>query len=153
MKNPILKTILKAFIFIITISIYSCNGNNSENNKKNTVLENMDETEVDETSIFAEGHKIYIAKCQACHMKKGEGVQNSFPPLSGSDFLNDRNAVIEIVLKGSNDTLEVNGMIYTGNMPDFNFSNEETAEVINFIFNTWGNQYGSITPEEVADAK
>ncbi len=153
MKNTILKTMLKVFICIVSVGLYSCNNNNSNNDAEDTILESMDEVIVDETGVFAEGQKIYISKCQACHMKKGEGVEESFPPLSGSDFLNDRNAVINIVANGHSDTIEVNGMEYIGTMPKFDFSDEDVAEVINYIFNSWGNQYGSITAEEVTDVK
>ncbi|MCJ7468045.1 MAG: cytochrome c, partial [Maribacter sp.] len=33
------------------------------------------------------GRDIYADFCVSCHLEKGEGVLNTFPPLANSDFL------------------------------------------------------------------
>ena len=45
----------------------------------------------------------------------------------------------------------VNGVTYTGNMASQGLTDKEIADVMNYINNTWGNDYGSmITAEQVS---
>ena len=47
------------------------------------------------------GQTIYTQACLACHQATGSGIPNAFPPLAGSDFLNeDVKRAIEIVKHG-----------------------------------------------------
>jgi hypothetical protein len=32
-------------------------------------------------------------------------------------------------------------------------SNDELANILTYVFNSWGNSHGSVTPEEVAHAR
>ncbi len=96
------------------------------------------------------GQPIYEKNCARCHQTMGEGVPNTFPPLANSDFLvKNKLRVIDFVLHGHDGTVLVKNKLYMDAMPPFNFSDEEVADVLSYIMNSWGNKVGGITPEEV----
>lgn len=86
------------------------------------------------------GSEIYNDFCINCHLTKGEGVPNAFPPLAKSDYLQkNREASIRGVKYGQNGEILVNGVTYNGVMPSMGLSDEEVADVMNYILNSWGN--------------
>ena len=99
----------------------------------------------------AAGLDIYNTNCKACHQATGQGMAGVFPPLAKSDYLTDKEATIKQVLHGSTGELVVNGVTYNGTMTPFsNLSDEEISEVLNFVYNSWGNIPAEVTVEEVA---
>lgn len=102
------------------------------------------------------GKDVYSNNCQSCHMEKGEGVEGSFPPLAKSDYLmKDPKRAISIILKGQNEEIKVNGKVYNMMMPEQSYlSDDEIADVVNYISNSWGNSYKTlITPAMVKAAR
>jgi mono/diheme cytochrome c family protein len=97
------------------------------------------------------GSEIYSDFCVTCHLPKGEGVVNTFPPLAGADYLMDnREASIRGVKYGQQQEIVVNGVTYSTAMPDPGLEDEEIADVMNYILNSWGNTSEEIvTVEEV----
>jgi mono/diheme cytochrome c family protein len=97
------------------------------------------------------GSEIYADFCVTCHMGKGEGVPKAFPPLAGSDYLTEnREASIRGVKYGQQGELVVNGVTYNGVMAPMGLEDEEIADVMNFVMNTWGNSSDKmVTTEEV----
>jgi len=85
-------------------------------------------------------------------MANGEGVEKTFPPLAKSDFLlNKREESIRGVKYGQQGYLLVNGVAYNNVMPPMGLEDEEIADVMNYILNSWGNKSDAIvTPEEVS---
>ncbi|MGH9678749.1 MAG: copper-containing nitrite reductase [Candidatus Acidiferrales bacterium] len=99
---------------------------------------------------IARGEQIFKANCMACHQTSGEGIPAAFPPLAKSDFLNaDKIRAIETVTGGRQGKLVVNGREFNGVMPAWTLSDEEIADVLTFIYNSWGNSGQEVTPEEV----
>tara|TARA_R100001369_G_scaffold69660_1_gene97293 strand:+ start:6541 stop:6945 length:405 start_codon:yes stop_codon:yes gene_type:complete len=98
------------------------------------------------------GAEIYSDFCINCHMANGEGVEKTFPPLAKSDFLlNKREESIRGVKYGQQGYILVNGVAYNNIMPPMGLEDEEIADVMNYILNSWGNKSDSIvTPEEVS---
>lgn len=98
------------------------------------------------------GSDIYADFCVTCHLEKGEGVANAFPPLAGSDYLlKNWEASIRGVKFGQQGELIVNGVTYNNVMAPMGLEDEEIADVMNFIMNSWGNTSNNmVTPEEVA---
>lgn len=92
------------------------------------------------TKSMARGKEIYVETCIACHMGKGEGLKGTFPPLAKADYLlkNPDKAIasIKFGLKGK---IVVNGVVYDGMMPSPNLADDEIADVMNYILNSWGN--------------
>ena len=104
---------------------------------------------------IADGEEIYNDFCIQCHLNNGEGVSGVFPPLAKSDFLVNN---IEISIKGlkygMSGPIVVNGDEYDGVMEDQGLGDDEIADVLNYILNSWGNQYNEIiTLEQVASVK
>ncbi|HET9799417.1 MAG TPA: c-type cytochrome, partial [Gemmatimonadaceae bacterium] len=49
----------------------------------------------------ADGKQVYSTTCAACHQATGEGIEGTYPPLAGSDWVNGDDAkVVRIVLNG-----------------------------------------------------
>ena len=100
---------------------------------------------------IARGSDIYTDFCITCHLEKGEGIAYVFPPLANSDYLNqNRNASIKGVKYGLQGAIKVNGISYNSNMAPLGLEDEEVADVMNFILNSWGNTSDKmVTTEEV----
>lgn len=98
------------------------------------------------------GSEVYADFCVTCHLPKGEGVANTFPPLAKSDYLlKNREASIRGIKYGQSGEILVNGVTYNGVMPAMGLSDEEVADVMNYILNSWGNTSKKIvTIEEVS---
>ena len=98
---------------------------------------------------------MYADFCITCHQGNGQGVQGAFPPLAQSDFLlNKRVESIKAIKYGLKGEIVVNGVTYNGNMASQGLSDEEVADVMNYILNSWGNKGGKIvTVEEVTKIK
>ena len=84
-------------------------------------------------------------------MSNGKGAPKAFPPLAQSDYLKEnQEASIRGVKKGMSGEIVVNGVTYNSVMTPLGLSNEEVADVMNYINNSWGNNYGEIiTAEDV----
>ncbi len=99
---------------------------------------------------IARGEQVFKTNCAACHQSAGEGVPAAFPPLAKSDFLNaDKVRAIETVTNGRQGKLVVNGQEFNGVMPAWTLSDEEIANVLTFIYNSWGNSSQEVSPDEV----
>ncbi len=86
--------------------------------------------------------------------RNGEGVANAFPPLAKADFLNaDVERAIGIVVHGKNGEVTVNGKTYNSTMPAQTLSNEEIANVLTYVYSSWGNSNKDVTPAMVAKVK
>jgi len=98
------------------------------------------------------GKEIYADFCVTCHLQKGEGVPHTFPPLAGSDYLmNKRGESIRAIKYGLQSEIVVNGTTYNSAMAGLGLEDEEVADVMNYISNSWGNTSERIvTEEEVA---
>ena len=98
------------------------------------------------------GALVYEDFCMQCHLANGEGVSGTFPPLAKSNWLIDkRTESIYAVKFGQQGEISVNGEIYNGIMVPMGLSDKETADVMNYIMNSWGNiQDKMVTPEEVS---
>lgn len=98
----------------------------------------------------AAGQRVYDQNCAACHQPNGEGIPAAFPPLAKADFLlEDKMRAIGIVLNGRQGEIKVNGKTYVGAMPAVKLDDESTANVVNYILNSWGNKGGSVTVDDV----
>ena len=99
------------------------------------------------------GKEIYADFCVTCHLESGEGVEATFPPLAKSDYLmNNRKASIKGVKYGQRGPITVNGKPYDNTMMPLGLEDEEIADVMNYIMNSWGNSGAEmVTVEEVSN--
>ena len=98
------------------------------------------------------GAAVYIDNCAACHRTDGNGYTRVFPALAGNPVLQseDPTSLIHIVLKGG--TLPATHTApSTFTMPafDWRLSDQEVADVVNFIRTSWGNQAGEVKATDV----
>ncbi|MBT4793071.1 MAG: multicopper oxidase domain-containing protein [Halobacteriovoraceae bacterium] len=99
---------------------------------------------------IARGRSVYMENCMACHQKDGRGIKGVFPPLAASDFLNkNKKRAISIVKNGIEGEIVVNGIAYNSTMAALKLSNEEIADVLTFLYNSWGNSKKTVRPAEV----
>jgi mono/diheme cytochrome c family protein len=97
------------------------------------------------------GHRLFGSICAACHQPTGLGRANMFPPLAGSDFLNaDKSRAINIVIFGRQGEVVVNGLKYNNNMPSFPLTDQDIANVLTYVYNSFGNSGLDVTADEVA---
>ena len=88
-----------------------------------------------------DGEEIYQDFCLQCHLDNGKGVENAFPPLAKSDYLqNNIEASIRGIKYGLRGEITVNGNTYNGVMVNQGLDEEEVADVMNYIQNSWGNK-------------
>lgn len=101
------------------------------------------------------GKNTYNQVCLACHMDKGQGIPNVFPPLAKSDFLmkdTDRN--IKNLIQGLQGEITVNGKKYNQVMPASGLDDEDIANVLNYVMNSWGNKAEKmVSKEQVAKVR
>lgn len=96
------------------------------------------------------GQELYLANCISCHMKTGVGIKSVFPPLAESDYLMaDIPRSIKQILNGAQGEVTVNGVVYNGVMTSFDLKDQEVADILNYIRNSWGNKGRLIKAEEV----
>lgn len=100
------------------------------------------------------GKQIYAQTCFACHQANGEGIPNAFPPLAKSDYLNaDVNRAIDIILNGKTGEITVNGEVYNSVMTRQSISEEEIADVLTYVYNSWENNKTNVTTAQVKQVK
>lgn len=100
---------------------------------------------------IAAGKKVYTKNCLACHQANGAGVPGLNPPLGKTDWvLGDKKRLINVVLKGLNDAIEVNGEEYENPMPALEYlTDQEIADVLSYVRNSFGNKASMIEAAEV----
>jgi len=99
---------------------------------------------------IAQGRRLFTSICAACHQPTGRGMPNVFPPLAGSDFLNaDKNRAIQTVIFGRQGEVVVNGLKFNNSMPSFPLNDQDIANALTFVYNSFGNSGLEVTPDEV----
>jgi mono/diheme cytochrome c family protein len=123
---------LKLIVFIVTLFLgLNMNCQNSPKKVSANLAESMEE-----------GQLIYNDFCISCHMANGEGAGAIFPPLANSDYLKDKQIEsIKAVKYGMSGEILVNGKTYNSVMSPLGLSDQEVADVMNYINNSWGNDY------------
>ncbi len=98
------------------------------------------------------GKTAYETACSACHQVDGKGLEGAFPPLAGSDYLRaNAKRPIEIVLHGLEGKIVVNNKEYDSVMPPMTqLSDQEIADILTYVNNSWGNKGAVIKPAQVA---
>lgn len=144
--------LLEIIVLIATISIMAQQGNS-----KSPYITDFDAIDQDSelTQSIARGTEVYTDFCMQCHLPDGKGTPNVFPPLAGSDWLvTKRTESIHSVKYGLNGPITVNGKTYNSAMTPLGLEDEEIADVMNYIMNSWGNtQEKMVTVQEVTEIK
>jgi mono/diheme cytochrome c family protein len=140
-------------LVVIAVNVYGflfSNDGRSQVNRQTPTVEQTDSTEtqniqesnevITEVSL-EQGASLYDNTCAACHGRDGGGVVG--PALADNDKLADTTHVLKRILNGK------------GSMPAFgnSFSDQELANVASYIRSSWGNEFGSVTSEDVASQR
>ena len=97
------------------------------------------------------GKLLFTGTCSVCHQANGEGLAGVFPPLAKSDYIaKDVKRMISTVLHGLSGKVTVNGKEYNSVMPPMNqLNDDEVANILTYVLNSWSNPGGRITADEV----
>jgi len=94
------------------------------------------------------GQTVFQSTCVVCHQKNGSGVPALNPPLIKTKYvLGEKAQLVQIVLKGLNQPIEVEGQTYNNVMPSFaQLTDAQIADVLTYVRNSFGNKASAITP-------
>lgn len=99
----------------------------------------------------ANGLMVFTQNCVSCHQADGGGVPHMNPPLIKTTWvLGDQTRLINIVLNGFKEDVEINGDYYSNVMPGFNYlKDQEIADVLTYVRSNFGNKARAITLKQV----
>lgn len=146
---------MKLLPILFSISLLlACNSDkkkeqSSLNSEEINISDSPEQEQVSES--YARGKEVYSDFCVTCHLPSGKGIPGNFPPLAGSDWLtNKKMESIKAIKFGLSGPIEVNGEAYNNAMTAQGLSDQEVADVMNYISNSWGNtSKKEVTLEEV----
>jgi len=96
------------------------------------------------------GQKLFNTVCAACHQPNGLGIPDKFPPLVASDFLNaDKNRAIKTLINGRQGEIVVNRHKFNNSMPMLPLGDDDIANALTFVYNSFGNSGKVVTSDEV----
>ena len=102
------------------------------------------------------GAGLYQSFCVKCHKVTGDGEPGKFPKLAGNSMVLSENAtsLIRQLLEGGK-TAQTKRGPKPQEMPDFakKFSDQQIAEVLSFIRNSWGNKASPVTTRQVSSLR
>ncbi|WP_337024852.1 MULTISPECIES: c-type cytochrome [unclassified Pantoea] len=102
------------------------------------------------------GKKVYESQCNACHVSDGSGIRNMIPALANNPQVNaeDPSSLLNVVLNGSQGPFTHANPTSAG-MPEFawKLSDDNIADVMTYIRNSWGNAAPAVTTETVSKAR
>jgi mono/diheme cytochrome c family protein len=100
------------------------------------------------------GSKIYTARCASCHQADGLGSSSTNFSLSGADVSGDKNRLIAVVIKGQSTQKDVTGKVDQKIMPpNPDIRDQDVADVLTYIRNSFGNKASSVKESEVKSAR
>jgi mono/diheme cytochrome c family protein len=100
-----------------------------------------------------DGAKLFATTCAACHQVSGDGLEDKYPPLNGSEWVTgDEAKLIRIVMHGITGPIDVAGQTFDGAMPAWGgvLKDPEIAAVTSYVRNAWGNKAAPITAAKVS---
>ena len=103
-----------------------------------------------------DGKQVFATTCAACHQASGLGVEGTYPPLAGSEWVTgDDGKLVRIVLHGLTGPVEIAGETYSGAMPPWGgvLKDPEVAAVLTYIRGAWGNKAAPVTEARVASIR
>lgn len=103
--------------------------------------------------VMKAGRSVYEDRCSGCHTPDGEGIASLFPRLANAPLINtqDPTSLIRVVLAG-NRAGSTDAAPTGPAMPSFawNLSDDNIADVLTYIRNSWGNAAEPVSAGDVA---
>ncbi len=144
------------FVFGLAAAMVACKSDKKEkDSEEESYVIPSSEKSSENTPLTASvkrGKKIYNELCVTCHLPNGKGITGTYPPLDGSNWLTEkREESIRGVKYGMQGPIEVNGEKYDNIMTPMGLSDQEVADAMNYVMNSWSNNIKDmVTVEEVA---
>ncbi len=91
--------------------------------------------------VMIHGQEVYATTCAQCHGAQGQGAFGT--KLEGFERLANGTSLVRTVLLG------LNSMPALGPVLD----DEQVAAVTTYVRNSWGNEFGAVSPEQVEAAR
>lgn len=130
---------LVAVLFLIS-SLYCCRSDNKYSGSEAIKFD----------QYMFQGEQLYMAHCLNCHQKDGSGLGQLIPPLKSTFISKQKELAICGIKHGMEGPIEVDGLVYDGIMPSNpRLTPLEIAEIMTYISNSWGNDYGMVNTSEV----
>ena len=148
-----LKITGRILVTIVAIAgMHACAQEGTEEATTDTAVHDAEVASGAMDDVLARGESVYLANCAACHQPNGQGLPGAFPPLAQSDYLQrDRREVMQAALFGLSGPITVNGQDYNGVMPSMGYlTDQELADVLTYVFASWGNSGSAVSVDEVA---
>lgn len=141
---------MKKIVLGIAIVGLALQGFNVMSNDSKMIAIEKKESGIVTVQKVDKGKAVYAKTCVACHQATGAGIPGAFPPLAKSDYLNaDVNRAIKQVINGSSGPITVNGKKYNTPMPAQALNDQEIADVLTYVYASWGNSKKVVTPAMV----
>lgn len=93
---------------------------------------------------YQQGAILYTNFCASCHMEDGTGLVGQIPPLAGADYIAENPVIMACIIRnGMEGPIVVNDISYDQPMEGIKRLKEfEITNIINYINQAWGNDYG-----------
>ena len=146
----------KVFIIFSILAFVACKSDKKGTDKEaeSYIVPSSEKTSENTplTASIKRGKEIYSDLCVTCHLPNGKGITGTYPPLDGSNWLTEkRKESIRGVKYGMQGPIVVNGEKYDNIMTPMGLSDQEVADAMNYIMNSWSNNIDNmVTVEEVA---
>lgn len=109
--------------------------------------------------IIRLGEQRYAQTCGQCHQVSGLGAAGQFPPLAGSEWVNepDPARLIRIALHGAQGPITVKGqewnLVMSLNATTLAISDKDLAAILTYVRQAWGNKAPAVKPEQITAIK
>ena len=137
---------MKSYYLIISLSVFVITLAVAQRGKENAITKSEN---------YKNGKEVYNKVCLSCHMEDGAGVPHLNPPLIKTSYVSgNKTKLIQIVLKGMNERVKIEDESYSNVMASHaDLSDQQIADVLTYIRNSFGNKYGIVTATEVKAAR
>lgn len=144
---------LKFIVIPIIFLLVACGGETPEKKPVKKVKKSNTEKVAKVSGL--NGKKLFITHCSVCHMPNGLGVKGAFPPLAETKWtLGPAEVMIDIVLNGFDEPIEINGDKYVTPMAALpHIKDDELAAILTYVRSSFGNDASAVTAEEVAEVR
>ncbi|RXK56868.1 c-type cytochrome [Oleiharenicola lentus] len=106
------------------------------------------------TEALRAGQQLYAQHCLPCHGPEGQGAPGLIPPLTKTDWVKNKNRLLQVALNGLSGRIEVNGEFYQQEMPAFrHLSDDDLSALLTYVRASFENESNAVTPAEVAEER
>ncbi|MBL7736650.1 MAG: cytochrome c [Chitinophagaceae bacterium] len=149
-----MKGILLAASIVLTTLVFSAYTREAPGDQYRVSIDVSDPAVLKQDDFKASmdrGKTAYETYCLACHQADGKGAPGMSPTLVKTKWvLGDKKKLINILLNGMDEEIEVNGEIINSVMPaQAMLSDQEMADVLTYVRNSFGNKASAVTLAEV----